>query len=250
MSNKMSENLKKWACSFSGCDGGNSKADIWLCGIEWGYSGATKGEKEEYYTKGLPEEIKQGEVKLTDNFDWKGSITYTYGRSFAKIYTAINGGEVADYKDVVKLKGDELFKLNLYPIAFSHTGDKLWNTYNLNETTGFKSKYLFNTWCFFNRFSWFAKIRQEKKPKLIICTGVSYLRDFLMCFGGNENIDKVKTGILKPISDNNQHDRTFYHVKIDDTLLVVIPFFSGSYGLNSNYLLQEMGNKIKELMPN
>ncbi|SMN11741.1 hypothetical protein SPBRAN_2035 [uncultured Candidatus Thioglobus sp.] len=33
---------------------------------------------------------------------------------------------------------------------------------------------------------------------------------------------------------------------MDDTLLVIIPFFSGSYGLNSDYLLQKTGEFIKE----
>lgn len=29
-------NFKEWACSLSGCDGGDINADTWLCGIEWG----------------------------------------------------------------------------------------------------------------------------------------------------------------------------------------------------------------------
>ncbi len=37
------ENFKDWACSLSGCDGGNLKADTWLCGIEWGGGSAEKG---------------------------------------------------------------------------------------------------------------------------------------------------------------------------------------------------------------
>lgn len=32
----MQQQVKEWACSFSGCDGGNPNAPIWLCGIEWG----------------------------------------------------------------------------------------------------------------------------------------------------------------------------------------------------------------------
>jgi len=30
------ERFYEWATSLSGCDGGNTEADIWLCGIEWG----------------------------------------------------------------------------------------------------------------------------------------------------------------------------------------------------------------------
>ena len=38
MITKIPDNFKKWACSLSGCDGGNLMADTWLCGIEWGGS--------------------------------------------------------------------------------------------------------------------------------------------------------------------------------------------------------------------
>ena len=241
----MNKNIKNWACSLSGCDGGNISADIWLCGIEWG--GGSRGD---YYKKDLPQEISDGEVVLSsDLHDWKKSITYPYGLSFAKLYTAILGGKVEDYKEVSGLDGSELFKLNLYPIAFDSTDHNLWHRHKLDEITGFKNKYLFNTWCFFNRFPAFSKLRKQHKPKLIIGTGIDYLRDFLMFFGGNENIDKLNSEVIVPKSESNKYDRTYYWVKLDDeTLLVIIPFFSGRYGLNSNHLLQEMGGRIQKLL--
>ncbi len=247
----MNENLKEWARSFSGCDGGNPNADIWLCGIEWGYAGTKdedKEKRENYYKNELPEEIKKGAIELdSEKFNWKDSINYTYGRSFAKLYTTITNGKVEDYANVKNLTGDELFKLNLYPIAFNSTNHNLWEYNKLNKVTGFKSKYLFNTWCFFNRSQFYVEIRKYHNPKLIICTGVNYLRDFLMFFGGN-NIDKLKTKTIKAKSKANTYNRTYYYVKIEKTLLVVIPFFSGRYGLNSNYLLQKMGEEIAKLL--
>jgi hypothetical protein len=30
----MNKKFQDWACSFSGCDGGNLEAGVWLCGIE------------------------------------------------------------------------------------------------------------------------------------------------------------------------------------------------------------------------
>ncbi|MEC4686653.1 MAG: hypothetical protein VST71_13100 [Nitrospirota bacterium] len=53
----MNENMRLWACSLSGCDGGNINSDIWLCGIEWG--GGSDGN---YYEKDLPQEINKGVV--------------------------------------------------------------------------------------------------------------------------------------------------------------------------------------------
>jgi len=241
----MEANFREWACSFSGCDGGNVDANIWLCGIEWG-----RGSYGDYYSKDLPMEISNGKATiLSDKYDWKDSITYPYGVSFAKLYMSIQGKKVEDYEEVTKYTGSELFKLNLYPIAFDSTDHNHWDKHGLNKITGFENKFLFNTWCFFNRFPVFADLRRKHKPSLIICTGVDYLRDFLMFFGGNERIEKVSSGKIHPASERNIYDRTYYWVYLDEkTLLVVIPFFSGRYGLNSNHLLQEMGEKIRGLL--
>jgi len=137
----METNLKDWACSLSGCDGGNVEADIWLCGIEWG--GGSHGT---YYEKDLLREINSGSVDINlDKFDWADSITYPYGRSFAKLYTSIHDGTVENYRQVANLTGYELFKANLYPIAFDSTDHNLWHKNNLDKITGFENKFLFNT---------------------------------------------------------------------------------------------------------
>jgi hypothetical protein len=246
---KINENYKKWACSLSGCNGGNIKADTWICGIEWG-GGYTD------YQKDLTVDINQGKIdNPSDKYDWNVQNTYTYGRSFAKLYTAIHNVSddynIENYQNYIEnLEGNEVFKLNLYPVSFKDTNYKLWHQHNLDEITGFKNKYLYQLWFFFNRFPKFAELRKEHKPKLIICTGVDYLVDFLMCFGATENIDNIQVGTIKGNSDKNKYERTYYHIKIDKTLLVVVPFFSGSYGLNSYYLLNEMGKAIKNLLNN
>jgi hypothetical protein len=244
----ISQNFKDWSCSFSGCDGGNLEADTWLCGIEWGGGSYDNGV---YYKDHLPKEIKKGKVVIEiSSFNWKDSVTYTYGRSFAKLFAAIRGEDINSYKDLAinKWDGSELFKLNLYPIAFDSTDGNLWHEYKLDEITGFNEKNLFQTWCFVNRFPFFSELRAVKKPKLIICTGISYLRDFFICFGGNQaNSSLIEYGEINPLSENNESKvRRYYWVKIDEnTTLIVIPFFSGIYGLNSNDLLQEMGNRIR-----
>ena len=94
---KLNDNFIKWACSLSGQDGGNPESDIWASGIEWGYI----GDSSDYYAKELPTEIANGayETKLKE-YDWKGSFNYTYGRSLAKLYSAIKGGNVKDYQSI------------------------------------------------------------------------------------------------------------------------------------------------------
>ncbi len=238
----------EWACSFSGCDGGNKDAEIWLSGIEWGGSG------EEYYKKELPHEISQGKYTPSDTYKWENIYerTYTYDRNVAKLYTAIKGKSVVGYKDFVsKCTGDELFKLNLYPIAFRNTNYQLWKKYNLEKITGFQDKYLYQTWCFLNRF---PVIRDEATahhhPKVIIGTGISYLTDFLFCFAGEKSYIQRET-IPVDNSSANKYERHYYWAKFNSgTTLFVIPFFSGQYGLNSNELIEKMGTIIKDKVPN
>lgn len=240
----MNQKLKEWACSMSGCDGGNIDAETWLCGIEWG-----AGSRDRYYELTLPKQIQLGRCTAPEeSYDWEDSITYPYGRSFAKLYKAIEGEAVEQYKSVASLSGREIFKTNLYPIAFDSTDHELWHKHNLDGITGFPNKHLFNTWCFFNRFPVFSKLREKHRPKLIVGTGINYLRDFLMFFGGAGKIDKLNSGTIAAETESNKHDRTYYWLWLDNqSLLVVIPFFSGRFGLNSNYLLKKMGERIRVL---
>jgi len=192
--NKMK--IKEWVCSFSGCDGGNLYADTWLCGIEWG-----GGNLDNYYEEKLPKEIKNGKAPINlKEYSWEESLKYPYGRSFAKLFIAIKGGKVENYKDSARWNGEDLFKANLYPIAFESTDHTLWHKYGVDKITDFETKHLFNTWCFFNRFPFFTQLRIKHKPKLIICTGINYLRDYLMFFGGTNNINELHTGTIKPKS--------------------------------------------------
>ena len=126
-----------WACSFSGCDGGNPGAKLWICGIEWG------GGSKEYYNDVLPEQIQEGEYVPPKIYPWKETLKEPYGRNVAKLYTVIKGGNVEAYRDVAELPGLDIFKMNLYPIAFRNTDDQLWKSNGLDKLTGFEEKYLF-----------------------------------------------------------------------------------------------------------
>jgi hypothetical protein len=241
----MSNKLKEWASSFSGCDGGDVKADTWLCGIEWAYSDTPDQEMQDYYTNDLPKEIDKGEVKLDKkyNFFTDESMTYPFNRGFAKFYAAYKGNRVEDYNDIT----GKLLKLNISPIGFWKDQEELWSQYNLSITTGFEVKTDFVK--FLNSLNRFSEIRQEHKPKLITCVGVGRRDDFQKCFFGNIDIP-FKTINISPKSETNKNKRNVYYLKHDGTLLVVIPFFTSSNGLNSDYLLQETGRVISDLAEN
>lgn len=244
----MNKDFEEWACSLSGCDGGNLAADIWFCGIEYGSASANEGE----YYKNLKEEIEKGKSSPETSYDWKLSLKYSYGRTLAKLYRAIKGGDPRiGYGDYISdnCNGSEIFALNLYPIAFDSTSVEHWKANDLDKLIGFNEKHLYQTWCMLNRFPGIAKIREDRKPKLIVCAGVSYLREFLLCFGGWDKNHWIESADLEPKEkDTNPYIRKYYWIKLSGgTTLVVVPFFSGRYGLNSDYLIGEMGGKLREL---
>jgi hypothetical protein len=243
----MDKNLEKWACSFSGCDGGNPNSNIWLCGIEWGYENATEEQREDYYKYGLANEIKQGEHKLDKNYNFftDESMKFPFNLAFAKLYSALQS-EDGEVSSVIK-KSNELLKLNLSPIAFRKDDNCLWNE-DIIQTTGFKTKVDFVK--YLNSLNRFKSIRNEYKPKLIICIGNSYKNDFLKCFFGEENIQLNEEALKPEDSNKNQNKRYMYHAKHNGTLLVVTPFSTSSNGLNSDFLIQEAGRKIKKLLNN
>lgn len=247
----VSSEFREWACSLSGCDGGNQSAETWLCGIEWGYAGSDPSGAVSYYKQALPVEIAAGAYTPDKKYVWEEQQQYPFGKSLAKLYSAYRGYKVDDYERQLNSFGDSnLLKLNLYPIAFRHIGGELWRTYDLEGLTGFKDKELYRIWCFFNRFPKFVELAKRKKPKLIVGTGVSYLLDFFACFAGNEGLaSQIHVGTIDPQSPNNRNARTYYWCRLaTGTTLAVIPFFSGSNGLNSNYLLEKMGNRLREIV--
>lgn len=256
----VTEEFRSWATSLSGCDGGDPSADVWICGIEWGY-GKDKRDSDEvylrklehYYKNELRDEIAKGEYTASDRtYNFESHNKYPYGRSVSKLYAAIVGREVSDYMKYSKeTTGHEIFKMNLYPIAFRNTDSYFWKNYDLDKLTGFEEKYLFRTWCLLHRFPALSKFISEmdKKPKIIIGTGTSYLDDFYLCFAGAGNSMVNDITMDKVNDDSTSNPRFFYWSKIyKQTLLFVVPFFSSQkYGLNSDILLQNMGNQIREI---
>lgn len=217
------QSFSQWAASFSGCDGGTPNARVWLCGIEWG--GALD---EKYYQSDLPNEISKGSFHPETSYPWADSLTYPYGRSLAKLYAAIQGRNVSTYRNLESYNGSEVFKLNLYPIAFHDTSDQLWHRYGLDTLTGFGDKRLYQTWCMLHRFRSFSEKLREYSPDVIIGTGTTYLPQFFLCFGPHMdesariNVQYLTAGNKK----ENERARPLYWARVTPkTILVVIPFF-------------------------
>ncbi|MHC4143596.1 MAG: hypothetical protein ACYSUD_02340 [Planctomycetota bacterium] len=246
MSDISSADFEKWACSLSGCDGGHPKADTWLCGIEWGGDNTEK-----YYQVDLPAEIAAGDYEPESKYVWADHQEYNFGKNVAKLYAAYQGKDVRQYeKHLHEFGDDSLFKLNLYPIAFRHTGGNLWHDNQLDKITGFEDKELYRIWCFLNRFPKYSERVKDYEPKLIIGLGVSYLADFFACFAGaTGRAAQIHVETIEPAAATNSSTRRFYWAKIGPkTTLAVVPFFSGSHGLNSYYLLGEVGKRLRKIV--
>ena len=232
------KNIEKWANSFSGCDGGDINSDVWLCGIEWGYSDAKDEEREKYYEKELPTWIQKGAENIDTEYDFfkdtdENGKEYQFNLKFKKILKELNFSS-------------KILKLNILPIPFNKDDDTLW-TQNIVNASGFTTKNEYVKYIVsLHRFS---KIRNEKKPNLIVCVGTSRKNEFLHTFFEKNNL-KFKKEIIRPnIDANGQNNRYINYLKHDNTLLVVLPFLTYYRNcLNSDYLLKKAGSKIMELL--
>lgn len=257
------ENAKfyKWANSFSGCDGGNKDAPIWVSGIEWGL-GKEKGQSDQdyekylkkYYQNDLPQAIDNGNTEISSIYDWKEQLKFGFGIVLAKLYSVIKGFDIDSYKNPEIFNGNELFKLNLYPIAFPNTKPEtyldFWEKYKLERITGFHDNENYRIWCFYNRFPIFNKIlKSNGSSKLIICTGIDYLLDFYSAFITDKSSSKIYIEKIKTTSKNgNTFYKKYYWTLDKKNLIVVVPFFTGRNGLNSNEIIVNLGTRIKNIL--
>ena len=203
-----------------------------------------------YYNTELPDEFSEGRYKHQSEYAWSEHIKYPFGIAAAKLLMAVRGHNVEDYAQIETIGGNPpLFKLNLYPIAFRNDDPNLWIEHELPTITGIESKEAYRAWCFLNRFPTIAEYVTQYSPRLIIGTGVSYLVGFFACFAGNRGSENIHVGELEPTSSANSTPRRYYWSLINQrkTLLVVVPFFSGRYGLNSNYLIEQLGLRLANL---
>lgn len=249
-----SEEYLFWATqALAGCDGGNlDSGKIWLCGIEPGYQRKKKDPDYfqnalKYYSHGLPLEIKN--AVLAKSCIQSLDIDYRFNQQFAKLCAEVKDVGLENYINHVNEISKDIFKLNLFPVAFNNDSDQLWRNFLLENTfKGHDTKPDYRQWCRDNRFPYFAQLTKEKKPKVILCTGTGYYEDFILAFSGLPLVKKkLFQGTVQDKSSlQNGSERSYYYYQFDETHLFVVPFLTSRYGLNSHKLLKQMGAIIRD----
>lgn len=231
-----------WCTSFSGCDDGGDigspkNPSTWVCGIEPGGS-------VDYNDDGFTPLFFQKHYPNPATGSEECKILNTrFGRQSAKLLGVIEGYRVTEYKKFAEnrqpyTKGKlGYFKWNLYPLPFKNIHPENWNS-NLATATGFPTKESYMKWVQENRFPFIQSQKLKYKPKLIICFGKSYQNDFRSAFLQKESI--LETELIE--------EKTIYYNNESTTLVAILPFPSGRYGLNRNSDIEKFGIRIRELL--
>jgi hypothetical protein len=116
--------------------------------------------------------------------------------------------------------------------------------------TGFHNKENYKLCCFYNRFKFFNdKVKNSKDPKLIICTGIDYLYDFYSAFVINKGESIINKELIPILSKKGKsYDKYFYWILDGKNLILIVPFFTGRNGLNSNEIIEKLADRIIKLL--
>ena len=226
---------------FDGCDcespGSPESPSVWLFGIEWGRP--EKQQEPEVAGKPIVNE------PVDTDYSVKTQLGYPYNLKAFKLLAAMNGYEVNQYYEFAKdhqpfVKGSEgYFKGNLYPYACKNVNE--WPDDVKNEI-GVSSKEEYRQWCREHRLPVVKQWVDKYQPKIFIGVGITCRDEFSLAVFGKQVEFQIET-----IADNTL-SRPIYYFTEGARKLVVIPHFSGRYGLRSNELLRMAGEFVAKLL--
>lgn len=232
----------KWATLYSGCDGGDigspSNRSVWFCGIEWGGGHAANVD---VLNSMFSQDVS---VPAVGYDEWKENLAYIFNWQALKLLAVIDGRQLCDYKSFAEeakpftVGSNGYFKMNLYPLAFRNTSHKHWSS-EFAQATGFGKKEGYLDWIKARRFPAMRSWVEKHMPKVIICTGITYMADFQSAFG-DDGMEFTSELI---------DDRLLRHgINKQGTLVVAIPFMVNRNGLTKNVTIQKFGERIRELL--
>jgi hypothetical protein len=223
---------------FDGCDndcpGSLDAPAVWVFGIEPGDSIADKLARSKAGTDQNP--------SVSQSYSVERQLKWPFNQKAFKLLAAIEGE--TDYKAFATKKqpfveGSEgYFKGNIYPFACNNVAE--WSSEIAAEVGCNKQTYI--QWCNDHRIPVIHSWVKKYQPKVFIGVGASYKTIFSRAVFGRE-VDLKE--IL--ISGKSQVKTIFSHIE-DGYTLVVIPHFSGPYGMNCNKSIQGAGQYIAGLI--
>ena len=246
--NESVEQIKRYINSYSGIDGGNQSAKIWICGIEYGGE-VDKPEDIGELTPITRDGIRAWDEKFKGEAWWAMRGKWVYHGRISKLMLYMMQDVMAKAVDVTSFwksyrdnflyaeDGNE-FKLNLFP--FSCPNEHAWGQCGFDK----KSNYLVFCRNGENGESRFGKLHslcKELKPKVIIATGKTYCEDFQKAFGFEGDMKSCSLEVEGP-------QRNFLYKKDEGgTALVVLPFPTGPQGLNKDAHLKVAARQIVKI---
>lgn len=222
---------------FAGCDsddvaaGSPAAPSIWLLGIEHG----TYNSRHEEASAIEPED---------DSYSIEMQLRWPYNKKAFKLLASMHGYTVdsflefsANHQPFVKGQAG-FFKGNLYPFACHNVSS--WPERAVTAT-GTSDKGEYRQWCQEYRLPTIKSWIDEYQPKIVIGVGITCRSDFSRAVFGQE------VELSEKILNINGHKKRLFYFTQGWRKLVIIPHFSGAYGLNSNVSLQEAGSFIREI---
>jgi transcriptional activator of eps genes len=248
-----STELSRYFASFSGMDGGNLQAKLWICGIEHGSDSEELSDIKPERKPGAWDAEKRAAfaTKFRRWPYWRNIAKIVVGTRHAvaaKAGSALKGMDWREYRDVFlySRQGWE-FKLNLFPLSSPSVSSGDWAKVHGHEPElGDKENY--RRLCREGgRFEFIRNLRRQHQPAVIIATGVGNRDDFVSAFGFNDcTAEEV-------IIEHGTTQRRLY-VYVDryadgrHSVLVVTPFPGSPSGLNSTSLINELATYVATWM--
>lgn len=222
MNNQINPKFKEWACSFSGCDGGNINSSVWVCGLEWG---RPHYENNQIQDRDLEPKFVSGSWDTNDE-DVRTNLTGSkmgFNQKLAWFYSYLLGWNICHYKD--EAVNNHLFcqegtgfKMNAFPISFKDRESIAW-TDTTRELTGLQDFEDYRKWCIEYRGDFFYKLIEKHNPRMVVCTGITSSNDFIEFFKCEKSKKEPKDNfVVCPTNNNN-------------TLIFVVPFFNARKGI-------------------
>lgn len=230
--------FEKWALGFSGCDGGNPRGGIWICGIEWGVGHTEDNLKFEDVSS--PPSLETWPQEELEQF-----LKYQYSWKAVTLLCAIEGKPVDAYTEFFQQErcfysDSRYFKMNLYPLGFRDTSPTHWKDW-LTRLTGLQNKNDYKQWCRNKRFQQLRNWVLHYNPKLIVCTGKGHRAEFFEAFGDDsEPVQHISCGAK---------DIAYIRTNREQTLVAVTYFLGGPSGLKSDEELLATGACLRTLVP-